>query len=172
MGESIASAVIPSLIGSIFGSDAPSYQQPSMDQIETPVQKAMRQNLIDIGNMGYKEGMKYTDEKLFNKNKDFYNSMMNKLQTGAGIAGASNAAAPATTATTNTSTFTPNDQLEKAIKYNDANAKAPFGSVVFDPNNAAAIALAKGEITPAMLDAYKRQKQAADDAALLAKAVK
>ena len=85
MGEAIASAVIPSLVSSIFGSDDPEYKQPSMGEIMTPAQKAMQQHLIDIGNLGYTESMKSFDPKLVESNKNYYNSMMNKLRRGAGL---------------------------------------------------------------------------------------
>lgn len=46
MGESIVSALVPSLLGGIFGADEPTYQQPSMSQIQTPVQQALNDLLI------------------------------------------------------------------------------------------------------------------------------
>jgi hypothetical protein len=47
MGGNILSSLLPSLFGSIFGADEPTYQQPSMDQIQTPVQKALNDLLIE-----------------------------------------------------------------------------------------------------------------------------
>lgn len=47
MGDQIAGAILPSLFSSIMGADEPTYQQPSMDQIQTPVQKALNDLLIE-----------------------------------------------------------------------------------------------------------------------------
>lgn len=46
MFDSLISSLVPALFGSIFGADEPSYQQPSMSQIQTPVQQALNDILI------------------------------------------------------------------------------------------------------------------------------
>jgi len=107
MGEQIAGAVVPSLISGIMGSDEPSYQQPSMDQIMTPLQKELSPILFDQA----KRADQYS--KLFEgqlpKNQAYFNQQKSNYLSG-------------------------------------------------NPTT--------------MIEAYKRQKQAADDAALLAKGVK
>lgn len=176
MGEQIAGAVLPSLLGGLMGKDEPSYQQPSMEQIMTPAQLALQQDLIDIGKLGSKWGKEYFDEDRFNQNKAAYNATMNRLQ-GNPPAQTAGTATPATsTGTTQpASSFTPNEDLEGAIKYREgmANMGKPFGGGGYMAGSVRGFddpvvqQLAQGKITPEMLEAYKRQKQQAMDAQLL-----
>ena len=62
MGESIASAIVPSLFGSIFGADEPTYQQPSMSQIQTPVQQALNDILIKRATSAAGWAQKFEDD--------------------------------------------------------------------------------------------------------------
>lgn len=62
MGESIASAIVPSLFGSIFGADEPTYQQPPMSQIQTPVQQALNDLLIERATSAAGWAKKFEDD--------------------------------------------------------------------------------------------------------------
>ena len=178
MGEQIAGAILPSLLGGLMGAGEPTYQQPSMDQILTPAQKALQQDLIDIGKLGSKWGKEYFNEDRFNQNKAAYNATMNRLQ--------GNPPATALSATTitpptsqNTSSFAVDDKLEQAAKYMDLIKGSPQGiggtgtyqaqmRFMTDPATRPIYQeIAQGKITPEMLEAYKRQKQQAMDAQLL-----
>lgn len=62
MGDSIASAIVPSLFGSIFGADEPTYQQPPMSQIQTPVQQALNDLLIERATSAAGWAKKFEDD--------------------------------------------------------------------------------------------------------------
>jgi len=62
MGDSIASAIVPALFGSIFGADAPTYQQPPMSQIQTPVQQALNNLLIERATSAAGWAKKFEDD--------------------------------------------------------------------------------------------------------------
>ena len=62
MGDSIVSAIVPSLFASIFGADEPSYQQPSMSQIQTPVQQALNDILIKRATSAAGWAQKFEDD--------------------------------------------------------------------------------------------------------------
>lgn len=77
MGESIVSALVPSLLGGIFGADEPSYQQPSMSQIQTPVQQALNDLLIKQATSAAGWAQKFEDDfgrrqKLWDTQKSNY----------------------------------------------------------------------------------------------------
>ena len=62
MGESIASSLVPALFSGIFGADEPSYQQPSMSQIQTPVQQALNDILIKRATSAAGWAQKFEDD--------------------------------------------------------------------------------------------------------------
>lgn len=62
MFESIISALAPALLGSIFGADEPTYQQPSMSQIQTPVQQALNDILIKRATSAAGWAQKFEDD--------------------------------------------------------------------------------------------------------------
>ncbi len=184
------------IFGSLFGGDAPSYQQVAPETTMTEAQKQMQTPLINLGKAGYENAMKYLDPEVFKKNQNRFNAAMLAIQnrtpyTPEAINATVNAqttAQPTTTAQTQTpvSNFVSNSELEKAIALNnffksrgdnsfkDMNqGQAAFNALDkyrTDPEFITAQnKLANGQITTDMLDAYRRQKQAADDAALLAK---
>lgn len=170
----LAGSILPTILGGLMGADEPSYQQPSMDQILTPAQKALQGDLIDIGKLGANWGKKYFDEDRFNKNKASYNETMNRLQGNAPTQTTGTATPTASTGTAQpASSFTPNADMETAMKYidNQKLSGQPFGGGMggqqlgFD--NPVVQQIAQGKITPEMIEAYKRQKQQAMDAKLL-----
>ena len=62
MGDSIAQAAVPAIFSSIFGADEPSYQQPSMSQIQTPVQQALNDILIKRATSAAGWAQKFEDD--------------------------------------------------------------------------------------------------------------
>lgn len=185
MGEQIASAVVPSLISGIMGSDEPSYQQPSMDQIMTPLQKELTPMLLDQAKRADQYAKLF--ENQLGSNQAYFNQQKANYASGSPTT-----TAPKATATTTTTpevpatTFSPNEQLDDATKYMDAmKDQRGAGSMGGDPRNQAllrnavpgsdnpygkaAFAMSQKTITPEMIEAYRRQKQAADDAAMMAK---
>ena len=62
MGESIASSLVPALFSGIFGADEPTYQQPSMSQIQTPVQQALNDILIKRATSAAGWAQKFEDD--------------------------------------------------------------------------------------------------------------
>lgn len=62
MFDSLISALAPALFGSIFGADEPTYQQPSMDQIMTPVQKALSDLIIERSKSAAGWAKKFEDD--------------------------------------------------------------------------------------------------------------
>ena len=185
MGEQIASAVVPSLISGIMGSDEPSYQQPSMDQIMTPLQKELTPMLLDQAKRADQYAKLF--ENQLGSNQAYFNQQKANYASGSPTTTAPKATATTTTAPeTPTSTFTPDELLENASKYMDAIKDQPgTGSMgggsrsqallrnavpgSDTPYGKAAFALSQKTITPEMIEAYAREKKAAEDAAMLAK---
>lgn len=62
MGDSIASSLVPALFSGIFGADEPTYQQPSMSQIQTPVQQALNDILIKRATSAAGWAQKFEDD--------------------------------------------------------------------------------------------------------------
>jgi hypothetical protein len=62
MGESIAQAAVPAIFSGIFGADEPTYQQPSMSQIQTPVQQALNDILIKRATSAAGWAQKFEDD--------------------------------------------------------------------------------------------------------------
>lgn len=62
MGESIAQAAVPAIFSGIFGADEPTYQQPSMSQIQTPVQQALNDLLIERATSAAGWAKKFEDD--------------------------------------------------------------------------------------------------------------
>lgn len=62
MGDSIASSLVPALFSSIFGANEPTYQQPSMSQIQTPVQQALNDILIKRATSAAGWAQKFEDD--------------------------------------------------------------------------------------------------------------
>jgi len=181
-------------IGSLFGgSDAPEYRQISPESTMTESQKAMQQYLTALGKLGYEKGTKAFDPERAKRSNAFYNATLSAIQGG--VMGMNprdiNAAVAQTMAsqpveTTKTeekkNPFVPDAVLEDAVYYYDQLKRQPWqgqplqiasrSGQTFDPQGALMTGIANGTITKEMAEAYRRQKQAADDAALLAKAVK
>lgn len=172
--------------GPLFGGgDMPTYQPIAPETVMTEAQKAMQEKLKALGIMGYDQAMKYMDEDRFKRNLSFYDAAKKLIQTGVepnianikAVQGEQPQPVAPPTVQPTTPTFTPNDEIEGAARYREAQANMgkPFGGggymagSILAPDNPIVQKLAKGEITPEMIEAYKRQKQAAADAALLAK---
>lgn len=175
--------------GPLFGGgDMPTYQPIAPETVMTEAQKAMQEKLKALGLMGYDQAMKYMDEDRFKRNLSFYDAAKKLIQTGVepnianikAVQGEQPQPVAPPTVQPTTPTFATNDQLEQAIRYMDA-GKGQDGiggiggyqtqmKMRTDPATIPVVQeLAQGKITPEMVEAYKRQKQAAADAALLAK---
>lgn len=172
----------------LFGSEMPTYQPIAPETVMTDAQKAMQEKLKALGLMGYEQSMKYMDDDRFKRNLSFYDAAKKLIQTGAepnianikAVQGEQPQPVAPPTVQPTTPTFAANDKLEQAIRYMDAgkgqdNVGIGGGyqtqmKMRTDPATIPVVQdLAANKITPAMIEAYRRQKQAAEDAALLAK---
>ena len=185
-------------IGSLFGgSDAPEYRQISPESTMTESQKAMQQYLTALGKLGYEKGTKAFDPERAKRSNAFYNATLSAIQGGGmGMNPRDiNAAVAQTmeqqpTQTTGSNAeakpFVPDELLENASKYMNAiKDQRGAGSMGGDPRSQeitrnavpgsdtpygkAAFALSQKTITPEMIEAYAREKKAAEEAAMLAK---
>jgi len=173
------------------GDDAPSYKQVSPESTMTESQKAMQQYLTNLGKLGYEQGMQAFDPTRIQKGNAFYNAAVNAIQNGTSrTPQAINTTVAQTIASTPTATvkenkpsnFISDEILDEAVKQYDSQkmqaanrGRASFnqyrpsdGGGLGSVSSKAAIGLQQGAITPEMIEAYRRQKQAADDATLLA----
>jgi len=186
--------IMGSVLGSLFGGDdAPSYKQVSPESTMTESQKAMQQYLTNLGKLGYEQGMQAFDPTRIQKGNAFYNAAVNAIQNGTSrnpkdinttVAQTIASTPTATVKENKPSNFISDEILDEAVKQYDsqkmqaANRNKAFsgfnqyrpsdGGGLGSVSSKAAIGLQQGAITPEMIEAYRRQKQAADDATLLA----
>lgn len=87
MGEQVASAVLPTVLGGVLGSDAPDYQAPSADQYQTELQRSMNPMLLELAkslmtSYGNFENRLSANQNYFNQNNRTDTTPSGEANTG------------------------------------------------------------------------------------------
>lgn len=175
----------------LFGRDMPEYSQIQPETLMTNAQKAMQENLKKLGLQGFEQSQAYMSPTVLQKNQQFYNAAKTALQnTGTydkptvdKIIAEQNPVVETAPEATPTTAYAEDAVMEDLVKLYDYGTKRQTTGAIggVDPyierlqkdfGNPATQKFAQtplSELAP-MIEAYKRQKQMATDAQLVAKA--